>query len=102
MPPCDPISALLDPLRAAAREDSTQALDPRDAPATRSAPRFVGERALSLALGVSATPVDRQWRQRRHLSRQQDGPTPPGRRARTRLLMRPSFLVAGARRARLR
>jgi hypothetical protein len=75
MPPSDPLSALLDPVRAAAREDSTQALDPRDAPGTRSAPRFVDERALSLALGVSATPVDQPWRQRRHLSRQQDGPT---------------------------
>jgi hypothetical protein len=75
MPPSDLLSALLDPVRAAAREDSTQALDPRDAPATRSAPPFVDKRALSHALGVSATPVARPWRQRRHLSKQQDGLT---------------------------
>ena len=75
MPPSDLFSALLDPVRAAAREDSTQALDPRDAPATRSAPRVVDKSALFHALGGSATPVDRPWRQRRHLSKQQDGLT---------------------------
>jgi hypothetical protein len=38
MPPSNLLSALLDLVRAAAREDSSHALDPGDAPATRSAP----------------------------------------------------------------
>jgi hypothetical protein len=63
MPPIDLLSALLDLVRAAAHEDSAQALDQRDASATRSAPPHVNRRALAHALGVSTTTVDRPCRQ---------------------------------------
>ncbi|MGO9833994.1 MAG: hypothetical protein ACLP1X_07255 [Polyangiaceae bacterium] len=59
MPPSDLLSALLDLVRAAAREHSTQALDHRDAPATRSAPPLVDKRALAHAHGASRATVDR-------------------------------------------
>ena len=59
MPPSDLLSALLDLVRAAAREDNTQALDPRDATSTRSAPPLIDKRALARALCASSAPVDR-------------------------------------------
>jgi hypothetical protein len=67
MPPSDLLSALLNPVRAAAHEDSTQALDPRDAPATRLAPSLVNTRATAHALGGPMTTVDRVCRRRRIL-----------------------------------
>jgi hypothetical protein len=65
MPPSYLLSALLDLVRAAAREHSAQALDQRDAPATRSAPPLVDKRALAHPLGASRATVDRLCPQRR-------------------------------------
>ena len=65
MPPSNLLSALLDLVRAVAREHSTQVLDHRDAPATRSSPPLVDKRALAHALGASSATVDRLRRQRR-------------------------------------
>jgi excisionase family DNA binding protein len=62
MPPSDLLSALLDLVRAAAREGTAQALDQRDAPAPRSASPLVDKRALAHALGVSTATVDRLCR----------------------------------------
>ena len=59
MPPSDPLSALLDPVRAAAREESTQALDPCDAVVTRSAPS-------PLSLGQRQTSPGVVFDRRRH------------------------------------
>ena len=64
MPPSDLLSALLDPVRAAGREDSMQALDARNAPTTRSAPH-VYQRALAHAPSVGTATVERCCRQRR-------------------------------------
>jgi hypothetical protein len=65
MPPTELLSALLDLVRAAAREDSAQALDHLDATATRSASPLVDKRALADALGVSTATVDWLCRQGR-------------------------------------
>jgi hypothetical protein len=62
MPPSDLLSALLDPVRAAVRKDSAEALNPGDAPATRSVPPLVDRRALARALGVCTATVDRMCR----------------------------------------
>ena len=62
MHPSDFLSALLDRVPAAAREDDTQAIDPRDAPSTRSAPPPIDKRALARALCSSSAPVDRVCR----------------------------------------
>ena len=65
MPPSDLLSALLDLVRAAAREDSTQTRDRRDAPTTRSAARLVGQRVLAHTPGESTGSVDRPCRPKR-------------------------------------
>ncbi|MGO9834105.1 MAG: hypothetical protein ACLP1X_07820 [Polyangiaceae bacterium] len=65
MPPTDLLSVLLNLVRAAAREDSTQAVKHHDAPPTRPAPLLVDKRALAHALGVSTATVDRMGREGR-------------------------------------
>jgi len=55
MPPSDLLSAPLDPVRAAVRKDSAQALDQRDAPATRSA-RFLSVSERSPTRSASPPP----------------------------------------------
>jgi hypothetical protein len=67
MPATDPLSALLDPVHAAAHEGSTQALDPRDAPATRLTPPLVNARATAQSLGRPMITVDRVCRKGRIL-----------------------------------
>ena len=59
MPPSDLLSALLDLLRAAAYEDSTQSLDLSDAPATPSAPRLVYQQVLARTPVVSTATFHR-------------------------------------------
>ncbi len=65
MPPSDLLSALLELLRAAAHEDSTQALDLSDASATPSAPRLVYQQVLAQTPVVSTAKVHRLWRPKR-------------------------------------
>jgi hypothetical protein len=65
MPPSDLLSALLDLLRAAAHEDSTQALDLSDAPGTPSAPRLVYQQGLAQTPVVSTATVHRLCRPKR-------------------------------------
>jgi len=65
MPPNDPLSALLDPVHAAARKGSAQAIHQRDAPVPRSVPPLVDRRALAHALGVYTATVDRMCREGR-------------------------------------
>ena len=62
MPPTDLLSALLDLVRAAAHGGSPQALNRRDAPATRSLPALVDRPALPGALGELTGAVDRMCR----------------------------------------
>jgi hypothetical protein len=61
MPP-DPLKALLELVRAAARDGTTEALLTHDPAPSKSAPPLLDKRALAHALGVSTATVDRLCR----------------------------------------
>ncbi|HEV3189330.1 MAG TPA: hypothetical protein VGY54_02475 [Polyangiaceae bacterium] len=65
VPSSDPLSALLELVRAAARDGATQALAARSAAVPTIPQPLLDKRALAHALGVSTATVDRLCRERR-------------------------------------